>query len=97
MQAEMCGSLRTSMESSGSNHAASPHQDMHDLSLMPQSQHADLTDHHGNSMVACLQTMSQQRGVLCTAETQATQQLKVSQHAVQELSSSMLHAIYQLI
>ena len=90
MQAEACGSDRTSIESSGSNHAASCHQDMHYLALMPQSQHGGSIDHHGNSTAAYLQTVSQQHGLPAAAEAPATQQLKVSQHAVQECSSSML-------
>ena len=82
MQTGSYGSLRTSIESSGSNQAASHHQDMQDLSLMPQSQHAGSADHHGDSM----QNVSQQPGVPSAAEAQAMQQLKVSQRAVQECS-----------
>ena len=84
LQTGTYGSLRTSIESSGSNQAASHHQDMQHPSLMPQSQHAGSIDHHANSTPASLHTVSWQHGVLSAAQAQATQQLEVNQPAVQE-------------
>ena len=89
MQAGTYGGFRTSIESSGSNHAASHHQDMPDISLMPQSQHVGPLDHHDSSMAASLQSVLRQHGVQAAVEAEAVQQLKVSQHAVQERSSNL--------